>query len=143
MLYDAKISSNIALPLNTIKIVIIKIKIKSTLQNITENTIDVIETTAIKNKNKITFIDNNTSYRLLIDDNKVTIIRESNEFNHNLTFINGTNTISNYLIKEYNSTIPIEVKTTNLFIQDNIIEITYEVIDNKNKYLYKIEMSDK
>lgn len=91
----------------------------------------------------MTFIDNNTSYRLLIDDNKVTITRESNEFNHNLTFINGTNTISNYLIKEYNSTIPIEVKTTNLFIQDNIIEITYEVIDNKNKYLYKIEMSDK
>lgn len=56
-----------------------------------------------------------------------------------MTFIDKKTTTSNYLIKEYNTTIPIDIKTTRLNFQNNKIEINYEVVDTKTKYNYKIE----
>lgn len=56
-----------------------------------------------------------------------------------MTFIDKKTTTSNYLIKEYNTTIPIDIKTTRLNFQNNKIEINYKVVDTKTKYNYKIE----
>lgn len=56
-----------------------------------------------------------------------------------MTFIDKQTTTSNYLIKEYNTTLPIDIKTTKLNLQNNKIEIDYEVVDTKTKYNYKIE----
>ena len=54
----------------------IKIKVKGHLKNLTDNTEELIETDAIKKANVISYIDNKTKYKILVDSTKITLIRE-------------------------------------------------------------------
>ncbi len=118
----------------------IKIRIKNTLKNYNEKTENLIETFAIKNKNKISYYNNNTTYKLLLSEKKIILIRETNEFIHKFVFELDNITKSEYYIKELNTNIDILIKTTNLNISENRIEINYEIIDNNNQYSYVLDM---
>ena len=52
-------------------------------------------------------------------------------------------TISEYLLKENDLTIELNIKTSLVEIEDNYIKVRYLVIDSDNEYEYSIEMSDK
>ena len=121
----------------------IKIKVKGYLKNITENTIEKIDTSAIKNKNKISYIIDNTKYRLDLLTEKIILKRESNEFIHSMVFKENKETKTEYYIKTLNTSLDIKILTTKINITDNKIEINYKIIDSNSEYIYLIEMSDK
>lgn len=121
--------------------VFIKIRVKGYLKNITDNEIFEIDEKAIKNKNKITFSSDNVKNIIKINDNDIMLIREGNDFINTFVF-NKDNSSCNYYLKENNYDVDIEVKTTNLDIDDNYICIKYLVIDSSSRYEYKLEMSD-
>jgi len=120
----------------------IKIKVKTKLVNLTENTKDLINTNGFKNSNTISFIDNDIKYKLIIDDNKVTLLRESNEFSHQMIFKENKTYSSEYYLKESKYSIELNILTTKLNISKNIIDITYKVLESDTIYNYVLEVSD-
>lgn len=122
---------------------VIKIKIKGYLKNITEKTEQIIDTKAIKNSNKITFIEDNTKYQIKIYSDKIILIRSNQEFSNMIIFQENKTTKSEYYVKETNSSLEFNISTINLLIKENSINITYQVKETENIYIYKLEMSDK
>ena len=121
----------------------IKIKVKGYLRDIDEGTITNIDTFGIKNKNKITYNEETVTNTILQEDNKLILIRENNEFKNILIFDLNKETISEYLLKENDLTIELNIKTNLIEIEDNNIIVRYLVIDSDNECEYSIEMSDK
>ena len=121
----------------------IKIKVKGYLKDIDEGIITNIDTFGIKNKNKITYNEETVTNTILQEDNKLILIRENNEFKNILIFDLNKETISEYLLKENDLTIELNIKTNLVEIEDNYIKVRYLVIDSDNEYEYNIEMSDK
>ena len=120
----------------------IKISIKGYLKNITENTQELIDTTAIKNKNKISYIINDIKHIVLIENNKITLLRENNEFSHRMIFIENSTISSEYYLKESSYSLDFNIETTKLIIKDNKIDITYKINESENICNYVLEMSD-
>lgn len=120
----------------------IKIKVKGYLKNLTENTEESIDTQAIKNSNVISYIIDNIKYKLIIDNNKVTLLRENEEFSHGMIFKNNIKYKSEYYLKESNYSLEFNIITTKLIIDKNKIDITYKIIESENIYNYVLEMSD-
>lgn len=121
----------------------IKIKVKGYLKEIDEGIITNIDTFGIKNKNKITYNEETVTNTILQEDNKLILIRENDEFKNILIFDLNKETISEYLLKENDLTIELNIKTNLVEIEDNYIKVRYLVIDSDNEYEYSIEMSDK
>lgn len=121
----------------------IKIKIKSILENITDKSIETKETIGIKNKNKITYYIENTKHSLELKDEEIILKRENEEFIHGILFTPNKTTNNEYYIKDLNANISVKIKTNKLKITKDTITINYETIDNNNKFVYKVEMSDK
>ena len=121
----------------------IKIKVKGYLKDIDEGIITNIDTFGIKNKNKITYNEETVTNTILQEDNKLILIRENDEFKNILIFDLNKETISEYLLKENDLTIELNIKTNLVEIDDNYIKVRYLVIDSDNEYEYNIEMSDK
>lgn len=121
----------------------IKIRIKGFLKDIDEGTITNIDTFGIKNKNKITYNEETVTNTILQEDDKLILIRENDEFKNILIFDLNKETISEYLLKENDLTIELNIKTNLVEINDNYIKVRYLVIDSDNEYEYNIEMSDK
>ncbi len=122
---------------------IIKIRIKGFLKDIDEGTITNIDTFGIKNKNKITYNEETVTNTILQEEDKLILIRENDEFKNILIFDLNKETISEYLLKENDLTIELNIKTNLVEIDDNYIKVRYLVIDSDNEYEYNIEMSDK
>ena len=125
-----------------LEVFFIKIKIKGYLENTTENTKEFIDILGIKNKNKISYIIDKTKYKLEIFSSKLILTRENDEFIHGMVFELNKETMTEYYIKDINSSLSLKLLTTKLEISENIIEINYKISDNDNKYIYLIEMSD-
>ena len=120
-----------------------KINLKSTLKNITENEQSIDKTIAKKEKNKITYQINDENYIIKkISLNKLILVRSNNAIECIMLFEKNKNTTSQYHLKEDAYTIEIEIKTTKLEISDHQIIIKYTVIDSNTNYEYKIEMSE-
>lgn len=118
----------------------IKINIKTNLTNITENTNEINELKAIKNKNTITFMIENTKNKIIINNNELVLIRDNPEFSQKIIFTSGKETKSEYFIKEYNTTLNINILTTNLTILPDKIKISYKIVDSEELYDYQIEI---
>ena len=99
-----------------------------------------IDTFAIKNKNKITYIIDNTSYKLEINGKKIVMIRDNQEFTHKFVFDIDNITKSEYYIKELNTDISVNIKTTKLQLNEKQIKINYEIVESKNKYIYILDL---
>lgn len=120
---------------------IIRIKIKGYLKNITDNEIFEFEEKGIRNKNKITFSNNNIKYSIKCDNNEIILIRDGDDFVNTFVF-NKKNSNSNYFLKENGYDMDMEVITSNIEISDELIYIEYEIISTSCKYEFKIEMSE-
>lgn len=120
---------------------IIRIKVKGYLKNITENELLEFEEKGIKNKNKITYYNDNVKYTIKLNDSEVLFIRESDDFLNTFVF-NKKNSYSNYLLKENNYDIDLGVNTIMMDILDDGIYIKYIINETNCEYEFKIEMSD-
>lgn len=120
----------------------IKIKLKGYLKNINENKTEIIDTTAIKKNNIISYKIDNILHKITILNNKIVLTRSNEQFSHQLIFEPTKEYITEYYIKELNTSINIKIKTNNLIIENNRIIINYRIIDSEEEYLYLIEMSD-
>lgn len=120
---------------------IIRTKIKGYLKNITEKEEFNFEEKGIKTKDKITFISNDVKYTIKYTNSEVLLLREGKDFINTFIF-NKKNSKSNYLLKENNYDIDMEVKVSTLEVKDTYIYIEYEIISTSCKYKFKIEMSE-
>ena len=120
----------------------IKILLKGELKNLTENTEDLINTNGIKNFNTISFIHNKTKYKIIINENKITLLRENDELSHSMIFEENKKHKSEYYIKEYSSLLEFTIQTIKMIIDKNKIDITYKIIESDIICNYILEMSD-
>lgn len=121
--------------------IFIRILIKGYLKNITDNEMFVFEEKGIKNKNKITFSNEGVKTSIKIDDDKILMIREGNDFINSFVF-NIKNSSCNYLLKENSYDVDIDIATIKMDISENSIYIKYVIVDSNCEYEYKLEMSD-
>ena len=113
------------------------------IKNITDNEIDLIETSGIINKEKITYLHQQDKYTLKkLSSNKVIIQRNNDLINSTYIFELGKVIPSQCYIKGEGLTLEIDIKTNFLKITDNMIYIAYTIIDSNTDYQYKIEMSE-
>ena len=120
----------------------IKIKVKGYLKNLTENTEELIDTTGIKNSNTISYIENEIKHKIILDDNKITLLRENNEFSHGMVFEENKQHKSEYYLKESNYSLEFTILSTKLIIDKNKIDITYKILESDIICNYVLEMSD-
>lgn len=124
-------------------VIFIRILIKGYLKNISENEIVNFECKGIKNKNKVTYVDNDVRFNIKINDDNVILIRDGADFINTFIFDkNKKNSISNYLIKENNCDVDIDIDVIDLKIDDDIIYIKYLISETNCIYEYKLEMRD-
>ena len=124
-------------------VIFIRILIKGYLKNISENEIVNFECKGIKNKNKVTYVDNDVRFNIKINDDNVMLIRDGADFINTFIFDkNKKNSISNYLIKENNCDVDIDIDVIDLKIDDDIIYIKYLITETNCIYEYKLEMRD-
>lgn len=124
------------------EVFIIKIKVNGYLRNLTENTEELINTKAIKNSNVISYVMDNTKYKLILDKTTITLLRENAEFSHGMIFKENTTTSSEYYLKETNYSLEFNILTTKIILNKNKVDITYKIIESENIYNYVLEMSD-
>ena len=120
----------------------IKIKVKGKLINLTENKTDLINTNGIKKSKEISYVNDNIKHKIILDDNKVILLRENEEFSHGMIFEENNNHKSEYYLKESKYSIEFNINTTKLIIDNNKIDITYEILESENIYNYVLEVSD-
>ena len=120
----------------------IKIKVKGYLKNLTENTKELINTKGLNYSNVISYIIDNTKYKIILDNNKITLLRENNEFSHGMIFEENRQHHSEYYLKESNYSLEFTILTTKLILEKNKINITYKILESENIYNYVLEMSD-
>lgn len=118
----------------------IKIKVKGYLKNITDNTEVPINTTSIKTTNTISYIEDNTKYKIMIDGKKIIFTRENEEFSHGIIFEENITHPSEYYLKKSNYSLEFNILTTNINITENKIDITYQVIESENIYHYVLDL---
>lgn len=127
--------------LKCLGVIFIRIKVKGYLKNITENELYNFEEKAIRNKNKIVFSNDGVKSTLKINDREVVLIREGNDFINSFIF-KDRNSSCNYILKDNNYCVDIDIDTIMIDIGDGYIYIKYIINDSKCEYEYKIEMSD-
>ena len=122
---------------------ITKIHLKGYLKDITNNEITKIDTLAIKNKDKISYYLDNEKYIIkILSPTKLILNRTKNEIDSTLYFELNKILTADYTIKDNNLSLGIDIRTTNLEINNNYVKISYTVIDSDNNYEYYIEMSE-
>lgn len=120
-----------------------KITLNGYLKDITNNETNVINTKAIKDKQKITYYINNEKYTLkILSPTKLILNRNTKELDSTLFFEVSKILTSNYTIKENNLSLGIDIRTNKIEINEKYIKISYTVIDSNNNYEYYIEMSE-
>ena len=119
-----------------------RIKIHGYIENKATKKRENIETNAIKKNNSIVFKEKDIDYKIKIDNNNIKIIRETNDFKHELTFKLNKTINSLYYIKEYDSSMEIPLTTTKLIYNDNYLEIEYIINESQEEFKYILEMSE-
>ena len=123
--------------------VVIKVKIKGFLKNITEENQEIIDTFGIKKSNNINYINDNAKYKIQIEENKLILQRENNEFSHEMIFEKNQIHKSEYFLKELHHSLEFNIETINIKLTENKIDIIYKIKETENVYNYVIELSDK
>jgi len=127
--------------LKCLGVIFIRILIKGYLKNITDNEMFEFEEKGIKNKNKITFSNDGVKISIKIDDDRILMTRDGNDFVNSFVF-NIENSSCNYLLKENNYDVNIGITTINMEVNENNIYVKYVIVDSNSEYEYKLEMSE-
>jgi len=121
---------------------IIRKKINGYLKKITEQETEIIKENAILNKNKLTYIKDNIKHTIISKEKEIILIRENKDFKNILTFSQNRSILSEYIIKENNLSVYIEVETLELNKKEYELCIKYKIINSNIIYEYKITMED-
>ena len=101
---------------------ITKIHLKGYLKDITNNETTNIDTLAIKNKDKISYYLDNEKYIIkIISPTKLILNRTTNEIDSTLYFELNKILTTDYTIKDNNLSLGIDIRTTNLEINNNYV----------------------
>ena len=119
---------------------IIKIQVKGYLKLLNDKNTMQINTKGQINQNELIFFQDETKHKMVIEENKITLIRENIEFKNVIIFELNKIYKSKYLLKEYNKEFYINIKTEKIKQDKNGIIINYNVLDSNESYEYKIEM---
>lgn len=121
-----------------------KIILNASLKNMTEQELITTNVLAIKENNKIKYIDKDVTVIITIKDNIVELERKSKEYQIFMIF--DLNNITDGIYDIYNiGKIKLNVKTTFLKVEHNKIEINYQMIlegIEKTDFVYKIEIKE-
>jgi len=109
-----------------------KINLKASLISEEENL--NIDTTGIRTNNKIVYKENNITVTILIFNNKIEMNRTCNEYKINFVFEKDKKTISSYQVFGMPKIFDLETNTKQLKIEDNRIELDYELEGNSFRY---------
>lgn len=121
----------------------IKLKIKGYLENKHTKEKLIIDTIGTKTRNNIKYKQDDVTYKIKINNNKIELIREKEEFINTFIFEKAKITKSEYYLKEFSTSIYVELKTDNIVISEDKIEIMYTINETSEEYQYIIEMSEK
>lgn len=120
-----------------------KINLKGYLKDVTNNESNNIDTTAMKNDNKITYYLDKEKYTIkIVSPTRLILNRTTKEIDSTIYFELNKVLPANYTIKENNLSLSIDIRTNKIEIKDNYIKISYTVIDSENNYEFYIEMRD-
>jgi uncharacterized beta-barrel protein YwiB (DUF1934 family) len=109
-----------------------KINLKAKLISDEENL--NIDVSGIKTNNKIVYKENNITVTILILNNRIEMSRTCNEYKINLVFEKDKKTISTYQVFGMPKTFDLETITKKINLDDNQIDLEYELEGNKFKY---------
>lgn len=112
-----------------------KVRIKVDINNSEENNSKEIDAIISNNKLKYKEDDKTTVVYSYLEN---ILIRENNELRMNYFFDLKKESTGNIYIKELNKKLEVKIKTTKLKIDNNNIEISFIVEDNK--FNYKVEV---
>lgn len=112
-----------------------KVRIKVEIKNSEENNLREVDAIISDSKLKYKEEENTTVVFSYLDK---TLVRENNELRMDYTFDLNKETIGRIYIKELNKKLEIKIKTTKLKIENNDIEVSFIVEDNK--FNYKVEV---
>ena len=99
-----------------------------------------IEVSGIKANNKIVYKENSITVTVLILNNKIEMNRTCNEYKINLVFEKDKKTISTYQVFGMPKIFDLETKTKKLIINDNNLELNYNLEGNDFKYSLEWEV---
>lgn len=120
-----------------------KIHLKGYLKDITNNETTPIDTTAIKNNQKLSYYIEKEKYTLkIVSPTKLILNRTTEEIDSTLFFETNKILPADYTIKEKSLSLGIDIRTNKIELEENYIKISYTVIDSNNDYEYYIEMSE-
>lgn len=98
--------------------------------------IDKKQILGIKNKNKVTFKDENIIVTIIVDNNKIMMKRANKEYELNFEFEEGISTTGKYFLNNDNLWLPIEVFTDKILVSEKSIEVDYYI--DKINFNFKI-----
>lgn len=121
-----------------------KINVKTILHNITENECFNNDSIGIKDKNKLKYIDDKVVVVVEIMNDKVSLKRNTEDYEIFMVFDLNTETLGKYIIRNLGE-FKLNIITNKLLIENDLIEIEYQMIlDGKEKqeFSYKIEYKE-
>lgn len=124
------------------KVFNIRTKVSGYLKNITDNTIEYINTSCQIKNNKYIYTENKTTNTITKLSNELILNRDNSEINHTLIFNLNKVTKSVYYLKEFHHSLEFDIKTNYLEAINNKLVIKYKILQTNNEYEFKIEMSD-
>ncbi len=85
----------------------------------------------------------NIYHKIKIDNGKIIITKENDEFSNTMIFSLKETTISKYYLKQHDVLIDINIYTKLLEYTNNKIKIVYEVIESNETHEFQIEMENR
>lgn len=92
--------------------------------------------------NKITYKEDLISVTILLNNDKIKMRRDTEEYCINFEFLNNKKTTCVYNVKKQNMIIYLKVKTNSLVIKDNLIIVDYDLYQQSeiiDKFIFKFE----
>lgn len=111
--------------------------------NLRENdtlVIDNKKVIGLKNKNKITYNDDNMTVTISLNDNKITMERVCDEYTLTLPFEEKTNTSGRYFSNKLNLWLPLDIFTDKILVSEKSVKIKYKIEDKKFDFVIDFEV---
>lgn len=113
-------------------------KITGYIKNITTSEITKINTSAIQNKEKITFNFMDAINIIKLKDKEIELTRKNKDVQTKMIFIENTMTYAKVTMLETKSTHYLQIKTTISYVSNDTINIFYKIIEAKEEYELKL-----
>lgn len=113
-------------------------KITGYIKNITTSEITKINTSAIQNKEKITFNFMDAINIIKLKDKEIELTRKNKDVQTKMIFIENTITLAKVTMLETKSTHYLQIKTTISYVSNDTINIFYKIIEAKEEYELKL-----